>query len=298
MAIVKMRDLLRDPSTVFEALEKDDEPILLTRHGTPVAMLTRVSPTQATQAAMAALPEFVERRHFADQAMREGRTISSAELLERLASDEEGGQGSGVVSSVGAGDPTHTGWERAEEVPEDVLESVTLLFGPGFAEELADDLRERVAAATLPVVEAVLAGEGAKDGESKGKLAERVQELNGELFRDLLGPIYRSKLGMMDEATSTWHGQTIRDPANAYRTVIAEVVSALGTCVREVNEAAVEFEFTRGGLDLPTYEAFVSGMSMRGRIDRLGRLPSLTPEFEAGGVPVDSEAGLAHDAPA
>ena len=79
---------------------------------------------QATQAAMAALPEFVERRHFADQAIREGRTVASAELLERLASEGESSHGQGVASSVGAGEPTPTRWERAEEVPEDVLESV------------------------------------------------------------------------------------------------------------------------------------------------------------------------------
>lgn len=87
MAIVKMRDLLRSPATVFASLEEDGEPILITRHGEPVAMLISVSQTDAISAIMATLPEFVERRASADRAIAEGRTISSEDLLARLAKE-------------------------------------------------------------------------------------------------------------------------------------------------------------------------------------------------------------------
>ncbi len=81
MAIVKMRDLLRTPRPVFEELERTGEPILLTRDGQPVAALYPVDPEQSEQAALAALPEFVESRARASAARREGLTASAAELL-------------------------------------------------------------------------------------------------------------------------------------------------------------------------------------------------------------------------
>ena len=84
MAIVKMRDLLRSPGAVFEDLEKGGEPVLITRNGDPLAMLTRVEPADAMSAVMSALPEVIDRRRNAEFARDEGRVASGDEVIARL----------------------------------------------------------------------------------------------------------------------------------------------------------------------------------------------------------------------
>lgn len=87
MPIVKMRELLRSPNAVFDDLEKDGEPILITRNGDPLAMLTRIEPAEAMSAVMSALPEFIDRRRQAEFARSEGRVAPADAVLARLSSD-------------------------------------------------------------------------------------------------------------------------------------------------------------------------------------------------------------------
>jgi antitoxin (DNA-binding transcriptional repressor) of toxin-antitoxin stability system len=93
---VKLHDLLRNPVAVFAELETDGEPILITRDGTPIGLLTPVGYADALGAAMAALPEFIERRKRADLALSEGRIVPSADVLARLQESPTAGKGSGV----------------------------------------------------------------------------------------------------------------------------------------------------------------------------------------------------------
>jgi antitoxin (DNA-binding transcriptional repressor) of toxin-antitoxin stability system len=81
---VSVRTLLRDASTVFGSLERDGEPILITRRGRPVAALVPVDPEQADAMILSAAPAMIESRRQAETARAEGRTTPLADVLTRL----------------------------------------------------------------------------------------------------------------------------------------------------------------------------------------------------------------------
>ena len=74
MAVISVRELLRDATTVFEGMERDREPVLITRRGRPVAALVPVNPEQAEAMILSSAPALIESRRRAEQAIAEGRT--------------------------------------------------------------------------------------------------------------------------------------------------------------------------------------------------------------------------------
>lgn len=76
MAIIGMRELLRDPTKIFSAIEETREPVLVTNRGRPVAAMYPVDSARAEQLMLAASSEYVESRRLAEHARAEGRTRS------------------------------------------------------------------------------------------------------------------------------------------------------------------------------------------------------------------------------
>jgi antitoxin (DNA-binding transcriptional repressor) of toxin-antitoxin stability system len=258
MAIAKMRDLLRNPKPVFDGLESDGEPVLITRNGSPVAMLTKVEPSKAVSAVMSALPEFVDRRKRAELSRSEGRTVSSQEILARLASEpataEDQGSGHEEGRETGSGAVEAQGQEAALEA---ILEEVTVFFGADAAREMADTVSEQVIRASEPVVQVVAAtGPGSADVED-GEVEERVYELSGELFRRFLPGVYCSQLvGLIPELLPELHsGPTT--PEQMHRSLCQHVLDDVTMRVQEFNELAAQRTPAGAGLSLPLYEYLV-----------------------------------------
>lgn len=106
MAKVTMRELLRNAKLVFEQMEHDQAPVLITRDGVPCAALVPVDPADAEAMILAAAPNLIADRDRARNAAAEGRTLP-LELFDEDADDQgwsnrptvPGGQSPGVQLS-------------------------------------------------------------------------------------------------------------------------------------------------------------------------------------------------------
>ena len=258
MAIVKMRDLLRNPSAVFDGLENDGEPVLITRNGAPVAMLSRVEPSRAVSAVMSALPEFVDRRKSAELARSEGRTVSSEEILARLASEpaiaEDQGSGHEEGQETGLREVEAQGQETALEA---ILGEVTVFFGADAAQEMADTVSERVIRASEPVVQVVAATDPGSTDAEDGEVEERVHELSGELFRRLLPSVYCSQLVSLTSKLLPELESGPATPDQLHRSLRQHVLDDVTLRVREFNEVAAQRTPVGSRLSLPLYEYLV-----------------------------------------
>jgi prevent-host-death family protein len=81
MSAIGVRDLGRNPSKVLDELAEGRRPILITRRGRPVAVLTPIDPDEVEDLVLAYAPEFVADRAEADADLREGRTVPLSKLL-------------------------------------------------------------------------------------------------------------------------------------------------------------------------------------------------------------------------
>ena len=204
MAIVKMRDLLRKPTTVFEELERTGEPALLTRDGKAVAALFPVDSDQAYEVAMAALPEFVGSRERAKHARGEGRTASAAEFLQDFEA-RHGAAGSDVPPTTTPLTTPAAGGEPPVASPTEdeagLVEELKAFFGEEVSRDLAGEIEQRIAAASEPVIELV-APEVSEQRVVTSDYPRRVEQLNGELFARLLpGELRRTALYVLARQT-------------------------------------------------------------------------------------------------
>jgi antitoxin (DNA-binding transcriptional repressor) of toxin-antitoxin stability system len=78
---------------VIEQLERDGVPVVVTRHGQPVAALTLVSEQQAAALALAVVPEYLASRERAASAIERHEGKPASQLLAELESEdtEDGG---------------------------------------------------------------------------------------------------------------------------------------------------------------------------------------------------------------
>ncbi len=81
MTAIGVRDLGRNPSKILDELAEGRRPILITRRGRPVAVLTPIDPDEVEDQILAHAPEFVADRAEADADLREGRTVPLSKLL-------------------------------------------------------------------------------------------------------------------------------------------------------------------------------------------------------------------------
>jgi prevent-host-death family protein len=80
MSTIGVRDLGRNPSKVLDELAEGRRPILVTRRGRPVAILTPLDPDELEDQILAHAPEFVAGRVEADATLRAGRTLPLSDL--------------------------------------------------------------------------------------------------------------------------------------------------------------------------------------------------------------------------
>lgn len=90
MPVVGLRQLSRETREVIEQLEKDGEPVVVTRHGKPIAALTPVSEQDAAALALAVVPEFVASRERAARAIEAGEGKPASELLAEFEAEDAG----------------------------------------------------------------------------------------------------------------------------------------------------------------------------------------------------------------
>lgn len=155
MALVSIRELLRDPKRVFETLETEGAPALVTRRGQVVAALVPVDPSEVNAYVAAALPELIQSRRDAENARAEGRTRPLDDVLAELEQEAAPGEGYVDVSAdvavkmeeaIGGKLEPATTTEAVRRV-EDLTRSVLL----SVEESSVESTEPRVPAATSPV---------------------------------------------------------------------------------------------------------------------------------------------------
>lgn len=88
MPVVGLRQLSRETREVVEQLEADGEPVVVTRHGRPIAALTPLTDQQAAAVALAVVPELVASRERAAEAIAQGEGTPATELLAEFEIDD------------------------------------------------------------------------------------------------------------------------------------------------------------------------------------------------------------------
>ena len=193
MAVISVRELLRDATTVFEGMERDREPVLITRRGRPVAALVPVNPEQAEAMILSSAPALIESRRRAEQAIAEGRTTPLEDALRELDAEESATTGIDVTGEPAAEQDYVVHFAGHGNLPE----LLPYLLGVDRAEEVNRVANRYVHQITYRVViNACQAGLIRK--EEQQELANRIVALNarlfilrlrGQLVRDLLGKL-------------------------------------------------------------------------------------------------------------
>lgn len=88
MPIAGIRELSRRLSDFVEKVEKTGRPLVITRHGQPVAAMVRVRPDDLEAFILAHAAEFVESADEAEFALARGDTRSLEQVLTEIAADE------------------------------------------------------------------------------------------------------------------------------------------------------------------------------------------------------------------
>jgi antitoxin (DNA-binding transcriptional repressor) of toxin-antitoxin stability system len=270
MAIVKMRELLRKHTKVFEQLERTREPVLLTRDGQAVAAIFPVDPEQAEKVAMAGLPEFVDSRARAENARSEGRTSSAREFLADFQSRHGTGAGgtepplTPVVDPAGVSEKVSAEGPAAEELRPELefdsesalAEHLTALFGEALSLELVSGVEGRIVAASEPVLDAA-------PGQSQSishEIAAVIQKLNSELFDRLL---YRTLQRKAVDLASSLAESEVRplqgEPTGVFGKRLAEeTLDAVTDQVKSFNCELIDNHFSNREFSLPAYETCVN----------------------------------------
>jgi prevent-host-death family protein len=175
MAVVSIRTLLRNAAAIFEGIDRDQEPVLITRHGRPFAALVPVDPDDAETMILSSVPEFVESRRRAENARAEGRTTSLEDALRDFGA--EAGAVPALADVQVAGNPLiYTGLARGP------ITDLALVLGVERAEEVDRIALQRVHQITSDVLESA----GTSDlvsPEDRQRLIDRIESLNERLIR-------------------------------------------------------------------------------------------------------------------
>jgi antitoxin (DNA-binding transcriptional repressor) of toxin-antitoxin stability system len=106
MPFIGVRQLCRENAKIFADLEKTGEPVVIARHGKPIAALIRVQESQLNDLVLAAAPEFTQSISEADEDLVAGRAEPLGAVLAELADaepDAEAMLGELAGATVGAG---------------------------------------------------------------------------------------------------------------------------------------------------------------------------------------------------
>ncbi len=277
MAIIGMRELLRDPTRVFDAIEKQREPVLVTNRGRPVAALYPVDANRAEELMLATAPEYVESRRRAERARAEGRTRSLEEAIDeynlRVEPDER----------IEPAEVEPEGGVAGAALPVPIAE-LRAMFGAAVAHEVASEADRRISEISDSLVDSAEAtgrlrseqGEAVAGSEDRKELAARIGELSAQLFGDVMREILLRTAAERVVALETSPADPLlsSDPSGMFGKHLAEeTLEAAATLVEQFNEEILRIapdELGTSGL-LATYEASIKGASVLERVAHLGR---------------------------
>jgi prevent-host-death family protein len=175
MAVITVRALLRDATAVFNRIEKDSEPQVITRHGHPVAALVPIDQDQAEAMILSAAPELVESRRRAANARAEGRTTSLSDALRSFEVEQvpEGAEQNLVPGEADepSTDPVAVPWAE-----------LTYLVGAPLAAKVNESATRRVDEISRQAFQTAAAAGLFEEDEPQEQLLGRIQNLNSRLL--------------------------------------------------------------------------------------------------------------------
>ncbi|WP_164200364.1 type II toxin-antitoxin system Phd/YefM family antitoxin [[Micrococcus luteus] ATCC 49442] len=158
MATITMRDLVRESKRVFDALETDRTPIVVTRNGRPFAALMPLDQDQAEALLLASNPEVAEMQREAERVIASGRAKPLSDALKEQSELQT--RGTPEVANL-----------RDIEVSQDAS------VGAG------SDVSESIAKTTEYITEKAIkfVVRAGADSPPDGQWAERIRKLNSTL---------------------------------------------------------------------------------------------------------------------
>ena len=84
MGTIGIRDLSRNASRVIDQVSSTGNPMIVTKHGRPVAAVVAVDPDALEDYVLATAPEYVAARRAADADLAAGRTRPAATVFEQV----------------------------------------------------------------------------------------------------------------------------------------------------------------------------------------------------------------------
>jgi prevent-host-death family protein len=86
--MIGIRELSRQLSRSIEAVEETGRPLLITRHGKPVAAIVRIDAAELEEFILSNAPEFVDAMREADRDLAAGKTLSHEDLMAQIDAEE------------------------------------------------------------------------------------------------------------------------------------------------------------------------------------------------------------------
>jgi prevent-host-death family protein len=260
MAVVSIRALLRDAGAVFEGVERDQEPVLITRRGRPVAALVPVDPERAEAMLLSSVPEFVESRNRAENARAEGRTTPLEGVLRELDAEDAEGLDAQVASVVPA---SHIEFGDMVRIPRPdiafaVGSDLAFVVGSERAQEIGQTVHERVQQITSDVLQSAVDADLVSLDEQRD-LAPKIEVLNERMFNVRL----RHELARrLSQGIAVIHGSPIAAGATISRsdgllgeTLTDAVLGDAASFVDSINTHNVEVSKRGGRLSPDIFEA-------------------------------------------
>ncbi|MBM3696615.1 MAG: type II toxin-antitoxin system Phd/YefM family antitoxin [Actinobacteria bacterium] len=84
MGTIGIRDLSRNASRVIDQVSSTGSPMIVTKHGRPVAAVVAVDPDALEDFVLATAPEYAAARRAADADLAAGRTRPAAAVFDQI----------------------------------------------------------------------------------------------------------------------------------------------------------------------------------------------------------------------
>jgi antitoxin (DNA-binding transcriptional repressor) of toxin-antitoxin stability system len=141
MSVIGIRQLCRQTTDVFDELEKTGAPVVIARHGKPIAALIQIDESRMADLILASASEFVDDRQAADEALSRGDVQPMTEVMAELAAARESESAEPAVGALGRlvalaiGTPEYE--QAIESVSRAAVESAPIKLEAGEAEHIS-----------------------------------------------------------------------------------------------------------------------------------------------------------------
>ncbi len=124
MSIIGIRQLCRQTAEVFDELGRTGAPVVIARHGKPIAALIQIDESRLAEFVLASAPEFVDDRQAADEALARGDVQPMSEVMAELSGVRESEAAEPSSGAVGRLIGIAIGTPEYEQVIESVSRAV------------------------------------------------------------------------------------------------------------------------------------------------------------------------------